>query len=204
MLLRNIGGYLHDFPGLPTFVREKLTSGGDILKDRVTFDAKKMTAADAAGRSTAGYLGNLKGAYTEYLASIDIGSNAVIVVKHVNKGGSDYAAMVGGDTLKIVEAKARQSLTLANLDRYIKPSKLTGAIEFNAEYVIKELGEDYFKNTATKKQFVLYLNVPNSQAIKNSLNLPASFSYEFISKNPATKGQTFTGTIDIIVMAVNK
>jgi len=188
-----------DFPGLPTFVREKLTSGSDILKDRVTFDAKKMTAADAAGRSTAGYLGNLKGAYTEYLASIDIGGTVVIGVKHVNKGGPDYVAMVGGDTLKIVEAKARQSLTLGNLDRYIKPNKLTGALEFNGDYVIKDIGEDYFKNPSIKKQFLLYLNGPNSQAIKNSLNLPASLPYEF------TRGtEKIKGTIEIVVIAVNK
>lgn len=199
MLLRNIGGYLHDFPGLPTFVREKLTSESDILKDRVTFDAKKMTAADVAGRSTAGYLGNLKGAYTESLASIDIGGTAVIGLKHVNKGGPDYAAMVGGDTLKIVEAKARQSLTLANLDRYIKPNKV-GALEFNAAYVMKDISEDYFKNAATK-QFVLYLNGPNSLDIMKNLNLPSKLPYEYI--NPKTN-ERFSGTIDIIVMAVNK
>ncbi len=159
----------------------------------------EMTAAYEAGGSTAGYLGNLKGAYTEYLASIDITGTVVIGLKHVNKGGPDYAAMVGGDTLKIVEAKARQSLTLANLDRYIKPNKLTGALEFNADYVIKDIGEDYFKNAATK-QFVLYLNGPNSQAIKNSLNLPASLPYKFTDSDEIIR----TGTVDIVVMAVNK
>jgi len=74
---------------------------------------------------------------------------------------------------------------------------------YNADYAIKELGEDCFKDSNIQKQFVLYLNGPNSQAIKNSLNLPSSVPYEFTSKNPETKGQYFQGTIEIIVKAVN-
>lgn len=61
-----------------------------------------MTSAYEAGRPTAGYLGNLKGAYTESLAKSDIAGNTIIDLKHINKGGIDYAAKEG-NTLKIEE-----------------------------------------------------------------------------------------------------
>lgn len=192
-----------EFPGLPAFVRDELTLEGSVLKGRVTIDIKKMTAADAAGRSTAGYLGNLKGAYTEYLAKSDITGNTIIDLKHINKGGIDYAAKEG-NVLKIVESKARQSLTSRDIKNYIKTDANGVIKEFNVKYTIKELGENYFKDASTNKQFILYMNGPNSQAIKNSLNLPASLPYEFSSKNPETPGQIIKGTIDIVVTAVNK
>ena len=34
-----------DFPGLPVFVKEVVTSEGAILSDRVTFNVKKMVAS---------------------------------------------------------------------------------------------------------------------------------------------------------------
>ena len=158
-----------------------------------------MTAADAAGRSTAGYLGNLKGAYTESLAKSDITGNTIIDLKHINKGGIDYAAKEG-DVLKIVESKARQSLTLKNIENYVKPNEITGALEFNANYVKRELEDYLIDTTIKKKQFILYLNGPNSQAIKNSLNLPTSLPYKFKDSNDIIR----TGTVDVVVMAVNK
>lgn len=198
-LLTNSNIYT-EFPGLSTFVKEQLTGGNLILKDKVTFDVKKMTAAYEAGGSTAGYLGNLKGAYTEYLAKGDIAGNTIINIKHINKGGVDYAAFDGG-VLKIVEAKARQSLTLANFKKNYLIINDNGVIKgFNAKYAIKDISENYFKDPSTQKQFILYLNGPNSQAIKNSLNLPASLPYEFKDSNYIIR----KGTVDIVVMAVNK
>lgn len=66
-----------------------------------------MMAADAAGKSVTGYLGNLKGAYTESLAKSDITGATILDLKHINKGGIDYAAKEGDTLLKIVETKAR-------------------------------------------------------------------------------------------------
>lgn len=101
-----------------------------------------MTAAGAAGRSTVGYLGNLKGAYTESLAKSDIAGNTIIDLKHINKGGIDYAAKEG-NTLRIVEAKARQGLTLKDIKNFIKTDKNGIITEFNADYAVKELGSQY-------------------------------------------------------------
>ncbi len=201
-ILKNSNIY-NDFPGLHTFVKEQLTLGGSKLSGRCTVDIQKMVAADAAGQSTARYLGNLKGAYAEHLASVDVTGTAIKEVSHINKGGVDYTVL-DGSVLKIVEAKARQSLSKSNLKNYIKTDKNGVVTKFNADYVIKDLGEDYFKDSNIQKQFVLYLNGPNSQAIKNSLNLPASLPYEFTSKNPETKGQYFQGTVEIVIKAVNK
>ena len=198
-ILENSNIY-NDFPGLHTFVRKQLTLDGSKLSDRCTVDIQKMVAADAAGYSNrvTGYLGNLKGAYGEHLASQDIVGDVVVKhLSHVNKGGVDYAVL-DGSKLKIVEAKARQSLSKSNLKNYIKTDKNGVVTQFNADYAVKDLGDD-FLNPNYQKQFVLYLNGPNSQAIKSSLNLPASLPYEL-----TRGGQELSGTIDIIVMAVNK
>jgi len=193
-----------DFPGLPVFVKEVVTSEGAILSDRVTFNVKKMVAADAAGKSTTSYLGNLKGAYAEDLAMWDIAGDVIIKdLSHINKGGVDYAVL-DGSVLKIVEAKARKSLSRSNIENYIKPDKRTGDLVFNANYAVKNLGEDIFKDPGLQKRFVLYLNGPNSQAIKNSLNLPTSVPYNFKSKIGETAGQEIKGTIEVVVIAVNK
>lgn len=197
-VLKNSNIY-NDYPGLDTFVREQLTLEGSKLSTRCTVDIQKMVAADAAGYSNrvTGYLGNLKGAYGEHLASQDIvGDYAVKELSHVNKGGVDYAVL-DGSKLKIVEAKARKALSRSDIENYIKPDEITGDLVFNADYVVKDLGDD-FLNPNYQKQFVLYLNGPNSQAIKSSLNLPASLPYEL-----TRGGQELSGTIDIIVMAVN-
>lgn len=115
----------------------------------------------------------------------------------------DYAAL-DGNVLKIVEAKARKSLSKKDIKNYVVPDDITGDLVFNADYAVTNLGEEIFKDPGLQKRFVLYLNSPNSQAIKNSLNLPTSLPYEFSSKNLETKGQIIKGTIDVIVMAVNK
>lgn len=175
-----------------------VTKEGAILSDRVTFNVKKMVAADAAGKSTAGYLGNLKGAYTEDFLKTDIAGETIKDISHINKGGLDYVAL-DEYVLKIVEAKARQSLRVKDIKNYVKTDKNGVVTNFNADYAIGELGEDYFKNLKIQKQFVLYLNGPNSQTIKNSLNLPASLPYKFTSG-----GKDIRGTIEIVVMAVNK
>ena len=111
----------------------------------------------------------------------------------------DYAAL-DGNVLKIIEAKARKSLSKKDIKNYVVPDDITGDLVFNADYATLHLGDD-FLNSKYQKQFVLYLNGPNSQAIKNSLNLPTSVPYEYT--NSATE-ETVTGVVEIIVLAVNK
>lgn len=160
-------------------------------------------AADAAGKSTTSYLSNLKGAYAEDLAKQDIVGNAVKDLSHVNKGRLDYVAK-NGNVLDIVEAKARQSLSKKDIKNYIKTDSNGVLKKFNVKYSVNELGEDYLKDKSVQKRFLLYLNGPNSQTIKNSLNLPASVPYKFKSKDIKTEGQIFEGTVEIVIKAVNK
>ncbi len=202
-ILKNSNIY-NDYPGLHKFVREELTLEGSKLADRCTVDIKKMVAADKAGKPTYGYLNNLKGAYAEDLASQDIVGDVVVKhISHVNNGGVDYAVLEG-NVLKIVEAKARQSLSRSHIKNYIIPDRRTGELVYNVDYAIKELGEDYFKDSNIQKQFILYHNGPNSQAIKNSLNLPVSVPYKFKSKIGETAGQEIKGSIEIVIITVSK
>ena len=149
------------------------------------------------------YLSNLKGAYAEDLAKQDIVGNAVKDLSHVNKGRLDYVAK-NGNVLDIVEAKARQSLSKKDIKNYIKTDSNGVLKKFNVKYSVNELGEDYLKDKSVQKRFLLYLNGPNSQTIKNSLNLPASVPYKFKSKDIKTEGQIFEGTVEIVIKAVNK
>lgn len=127
--------------------------------------------------------------------------NILIDTKHVNKGGPDYSDIYD-NVLNIAEAKTRQTLTLWDLRNYIKKDELTDALEFNVKYSANHIGKDYFdsnKNPNLRKQFILYLNGPNSQAIKDGLNLPSRLPYNY-----KTRTEEFSGTIDIVVRAVNK
>ncbi len=85
------------------------------------------------------------GTYTEYLAKGDTVGDIVTDLAHINKGGIDYAAKEG-NVLKIVEAKARASLSRADIKNYIKTDKSGAVKEFNVDYAVKELGEKYFTN----------------------------------------------------------
>ncbi len=58
---------------------------------------------------------------------------------------------------------------------------------------------EYVTDPNINKKFILYLNGPNSQAIKNSLNLPSSVPYSFTD----SKGIFRSGTVEVIVKAVN-
>lgn len=189
-------------PGFANFLQKQMGESGEILTDRVTFDVKKMVSAAENGKPTSGYLNNLKGAYAEDLARQEIVGPAIRELSHVNKGGVDFAVK-NGNVLNIVEAKARKALSRSDIENYIKPDKRTGELAFNADYVVKDLGDD-FLNPNYQKRFVLYLNGPESTDIMKKLDLPANLPYKYTSKDPKTKGQIFEGTIEIIVKAVNK
>jgi len=183
----------------------QISSTGEILNKRCTFNAKKLAAAQKKGNVQSyvnGYANNLKGAYTEQLTEDFIGGNAVVDLSHVNKGGIDYAGL-SGNTLKIGEAKAVQSLSMSKLKNYILPSEVPGTWKFNTNYVIENLGSDsYFKNSGISKEFVLYINSPQSLTIKNSLISQLGDASEIPYKY--TKGgQEYTGMVKITIEAVN-
>jgi len=174
-----------------------------VFKNRVTFDTLKITSARKAGKPITSFTGNLQGAYSELCAKQDIAGTVVRDLSHINTGGVDYAVM-SGNTLKIVEVKARQSMERADLWNYIKLDQQGNPVSFNVNYAIQSLGEDYFKNPNIQKEFVLYINSPESTAIRKHLNLPTSLPYSFKSKVQGTSGQEFTGVVSISCIAVNK
>ncbi|MCD4845745.1 MAG: hypothetical protein K8R25_14785 [Methanosarcinales archaeon] len=173
---------------------------GSKLTGRCTVDIKKMVAADKAGEPTYRYLNNLRGAYGEHLASDYLAGDIIIKgVSKVNKGGVDIATL-DNKVLKILESKACNKLSMSNIDRYIKIDRKTGNQVFDAEYVIKDIGDEYFVKKDIQKQFILFLSGPESQNIKNNLKLPERLPYEFKDMD----GIKYTGFIDIVVVAVNK
>ncbi|WP_321429450.1 DUF4114 domain-containing protein [uncultured Methanolobus sp.] len=195
-----------DYPGLGTFLRLQIDDTGTILKDRCTFNAKKAAAAQNAGKSTYvdRFVNNLKGAYTEDLLAKHIGGDEIVVgLSHVNKGGIDYAGLITTttpQTLKIGEAKAVQSLSLSKLKNYITPNKVTGELEFNFNYARGKLGDEHLKDSSIQKEFVLYINSPESETIKQALDLPSSVQYSYKDR----LGQMITETVTITVKTVSE
>jgi hypothetical protein len=189
-----------DYPGLHTFVKDKLTLEGSKLTGRCTVDIKKMVAADKADKPTYGYLNNLKGAYGEHLASKYLAGDTIIKgVSKVNVGGVDIATL-DNKVLKILESKACKKLSISNINRYIKIDRKTGNQVFDAEYVINDIGDEYLVKKDIQKQFILFLSGPESQNIKNNLKLPERLPYKFTDADEIEQ----TGFIDIVVVAVNK
>jgi len=190
------------YPGLSNFFSQQLTPEGAMLKTRVTFNNLKITSSRKAGKPITSFTGNLQGAYSELCAKQDIPGTVVRDLSHINAGGVDYAVM-SGNTLKIVEVKARQSLERADLKNYIKLDQQGNPVSFNANYAILSLGEDYFKNPNIQKEFVLYINSPESTAIRNHLNLDPDLILPYVFKAKDGSGW-HSGTVKITVTAVNK
>lgn len=192
------------YPGFTAFFSDQLRLEGTVFKERVTFNTLNVVRAQKLGQPILPYMNNLQGAYSELCAKLDIGGDAVRDLSHVNTGGVDYAALVdGGNTLKIVEVKARQSLERSDLWNYIKFDQQGNPASFNVNYVTNSLGEDFFKEQSTvSKEFVLYINSPESTAIKNHLNFNPDLRlwYEFTDSD----GLSHVGSVKITVTAVNK
>ena len=106
-----------------------------------------------------------------------------------------------GNTLRIIECKAVKDLSVSRLKNYIKTDKNTNEITgFNVNYALLQgLDESYFTNPNINKEFILYINSPESSAIASKLDLPASLPY-----NIKIDGEPYSGFVDIIVVAVNK
>lgn len=199
-------GIFSDYPELKAFLEAQLTSENGVLKERVTLNAKKLVAAQRKGNVQSyvdGFANNLKGAYTEQLTKDFIGGTAVVSLSHVNKGGIDYAGL-SGNTLKIGEAKAVQSLSMPKLKNYILPGEVPGTWKFNTNYAIENLESDfYFKDSGISKEFVLYINSPESSTIKNSLISQLGDASEIPYKYTKS-GQEYTGMVKITIEAVSK
>ena len=189
------------YPGLGNFIARTLLNE-EGLASRVTIDLTKLESAQKAGKTSSiqRWLGNIQGAYGEYKGKEAIYREGMTIIKdlsHVNKPGLDLV-LKDGNTIKIIECKAVKDLSVSNLRNYLITDKTTGAITgYNAQYAVLEgLPESYFTDPTINKQFILYINSPESTAIKSKLNLPASVPYKY------TKGSIdYTGTVQVIVMA---
>lgn len=195
------------YPDIGKFIARTLLNE-EGMASRVTIDLTKLESAYKASktRSIQSWLGNIRGAYTEYKAKDELYKSGVTIItdlSHVNKPGLDLV-LKDGNTLKIVECKAVKDLAVTDLRNYLKTDKTTGAItEFNMNYVLKHLDESYLTDTTTTKQFILYINSPESASIASKLNLPTSVPYKFTSKFGPTQGQEISGTMQIVVKTVN-
>lgn len=92
---------------------------------------------------------------------------------------------------------------MSDLKNYIQIDKVTGATQFNVNYVVENLGSDsYFKDPAFVKEFVLYVNSPESLSIRNGLisklGTVSEIPYKYMKG-----GQEFTGTVKIVIEAVS-
>jgi Holliday junction resolvase-like predicted endonuclease len=172
---------------------------------RVKIDLDVLNAAKKSGnlRGVQSRLGNIQGAYTEHLAKEYAtsfpGVEIIQDLSHINKPGLDLVVKQG-DTLKIVECKAVKDLSVSNLRNYLTIDKTTNTVTgFNVNYATQKLGDSYFTDPNINKQFILYINSPESASIASKLDLPASVPYSF--KKGTT---TYSGNVEIIVKAVNQ
>lgn len=193
------------YPGLAKFIANTLLNE-EGMASRVTIDLTKLESAQKAGktRSIQSWLGNIRGSYTEYKARDELYKSGVTIItdlSHINKPGLDLV-LKDGNSLKIVECKAVKDLSTSNLKNYLvldNSGQITG---YNVNYALLQgLPESYFTDPNINKQFILYINSPESAAIKTKLNLPASVPYSI--KNSQTN-QEVKGSVNIIVMAANQ
>lgn len=142
------------YPGLVDYLRllpvEAIDESTGILRvsgnstaPGLTVNLKGLAAAQQAGdaKRVASYLGNLKAAYTQWLVRnerLAQGWQVIQEAAHVNAPGYDLVLNQGG-VYRLVEAKARTSLSLTDLRQYVRKHKVTGELRFNAEYFLENL-----------------------------------------------------------------
>lgn len=161
-------------------------------------------------KSKAGYLANIKGGYGEYLAytdlvktySVENGYPVVVglVMKVPTAPGPDFIFKVtdsyGNTFVKVVEVKARKSLSIKDLTNYImKNSK-----NYNIKYVVSHEGEAYFMDASGKGlpiQLDVYIYGDNSVDLANNIisQLPSDkiLQYSYKKKVDQINYITFDG-----------
>jgi hypothetical protein len=118
-----------------------LRVSGNAAAPGLTVNLKGLAAAQQAGdaRRVASYLGNLKGAYTQWLARnerLAQGWQVVQEAPHINAPGYDLV-LKQGNMYRLVEAKARTSLSMEDLKNFVFKHDATGKLTFNVRYFLK-------------------------------------------------------------------
>ncbi|MFA4876312.1 MAG: PEGA domain-containing protein [Methanoregula sp.] len=192
------------YPDIGKFIARTLLNE-EGMATRVHIDLDALESAQKVGkpRSVQSRLGNIQGAYTEYTARTEMVYPGVEIIRdlsHINKPGLDLV-IKQGNTIKIIECKAVKDLSTSNLRNYLIINRETGAVTgFNVNYaILQKLDESYFTDPNINKQFILYINSPESTVIKNKLNLPASVPYKYTKS-----GVDYSGTVQVTVLAVSK
>jgi hypothetical protein len=127
--MRRLGEFLRQLP---------IDDATGLLRgNTVTVNLKNLGCAQLSGqpRRVLGALANVKGAYTEWLVQGLRGAENWSVLgkaKHVNAAGYDLILHNGG-VVRLVEAKGREALSLADLDNYFGIGS-DGLLRLNVEY----------------------------------------------------------------------
>lgn len=174
------------YPGLVDYLRrlpvEAIDESTGILRissaseaPGLTVNLKGLATAQQAGdaRRVASYLGNLKGAYTQWLARqerLAQGWQVIQEAAHVNAPGYDLV-LNQGSVYRLVEAKARTSLSLEDVKNFVFKHENTGELTFNTSYFIKNFkqGDPRELLIAGNFEIEFYLNGPESVRLAQEL-----------------------------------
>lgn len=174
------------YPGLMDYLRRLppeaidestgiLRVSGNATAPGLTVNLKGLAAAQQAGdaRRAASYLGNLKGAYTQWLVRherLAQGWQVIQEVPHVTAPGYDLVLKRGG-LYRLVEAKARARLSLGDLHSYVFKHDKTGELTFNVRYFTKNLTQADADALLRSGNFEIefYLNGPESARLAQEL-----------------------------------
>ena len=169
-------------------------------------DAGKTADAAQIGKlekSKMRYVYNIKGGYGEYLAYETLctkyGKDVVGAIKLSNRGGIDFVFKVtedGQTVVKVVEVKAKKSLSLKDFKNYLLPDKKS----YNINYAVKEKGIDYFRDASGKGlpvEFDVYLYDDNSadlaKGILDQLPVDRKLLYDYSKKTGPSSYTKFNG-----------
>lgn len=180
---------VRSYPGLTEYLRRLpveaidestgiLRISGNSIAPGLTVDLKGLAAAQQAGdaRRVASYLGNLKGTYTQWLARqerLTQGWQVVQEAHHVNAPGYDLV-LKQGSVYRLVEAKARASLSIKDLSNFVFRHNVTGELTFNVKYFLKNLTslDEEARDALLRSgnfEIEFYLNGPESARLAQEL-----------------------------------
>jgi YVTN family beta-propeller protein len=196
--------------GMQKWLSKNIKGIGSINAKMKRINAAGGTVSDSLKARKLGYINNLKGAHGEYRAFTDLlskyGPVEGLALKMPNSGGPDFIFKVteGGQTyIKIVEVKARKTLSIEDIRNYI----LKNNRDYNINYGTMHKNTDYFRDTSGNGlpiQFDLYIYGDNSESLANNIlsNLPADkkLLYSYHKKVGAASYVTFNGeaTVNVI------
>jgi len=147
VLLRDVADaikpLLTEYKGLGKFLGEiGIEDATGILRGNgLTANLKGLAVAQNTGQAgrVASYLGNIKGAYTQFIMKFDRltdGWDVIQDLRHVNAAGYDMIIGKGG-IVRLMEAKSGARVTLRQISNYL--DKTSGTLIFNTDYFLNPI-----------------------------------------------------------------